>query len=112
LNRNAEKQLDKFIAYLDVKYPKGYDRLFPRSYTTAWRMVKRVGERAKVDVHPHMFRHTSATEMIRQKIGIETVALILGHESLDTTRKYTKIADQRKVEAVRELDKSRGDGNG
>lgn len=39
-------------------------------------------------VTPHTFRHTCAMNMIQSGVGIETVAMILGHESIETTHKY------------------------
>ena len=39
-------------------------------------------------VTPHTFRHTCAMNMIQAGVGIETVAMVLGHESIETTHKY------------------------
>lgn len=39
-------------------------------------------------VHPHKFRRTKATEMVRRGMPIQEVAAILGHEKLDTTMEY------------------------
>jgi len=38
-----------------------------------------------------MFRHTFATEPLKKMENIVTIARSMGPESLDTTRKYTKI---------------------
>lgn len=39
-------------------------------------------------VHPHMFRRTLATTLIRHGMSIQEVAAILGHDKLDTTMQY------------------------
>lgn len=39
-------------------------------------------------VHPHKFRRTLATSLIRHGMPIQEVAAILGHEKLDTTMQY------------------------
>lgn len=39
-------------------------------------------------VHPHKFRRTLATNLIRHGMPIQEVAAILGHEKLDTTMQY------------------------
>jgi len=104
LNGTAKEALDRLMLFLDMKYPKGYSRLFPKSYTTAWRQVKTIGKRAGIDVHPHSFRHTFATELLKAGENIVTIARIMGHESLDTTKKYTKIVDTALVDAVRRLE--------
>ena len=52
-------------------------------------MLNTLGERAGVSgVHPHKFRRTLATGMIRHGMPIQEVAALLGHEKLDTTMKY------------------------
>ena len=39
----------------------------------------------------HMLRHTAAKEMINNGIDLKTIADVLGHESIETTRIYTKL---------------------
>ena len=41
-----------------------------------------------VHVHPHLFRRTLATTLIRHGMSIQEVAAILGHDKLDTTMQY------------------------
>lgn len=59
-------------------------------------IVKDVGRRAGLGdkVHPHLFRHTNATDSLRRGMPITDVQKILGHESLDTTMIYAEIDDQ------------------
>jgi len=45
----------------------------------------------KDTVTPHMLRHTFASGMYEQGADIDFIARLLGHESTDTTRKYTHI---------------------
>lgn len=52
-------------------------------------MLKRLEEKTDVKhVHPHKFRRTTATNLIRHGMPIQEVAAILGHEKLDTTMQY------------------------
>jgi len=39
----------------------------------------------------HSLRHTMASNLLAEGVGLETIAGILGHRSLDTTRIYTKV---------------------
>ena len=39
-------------------------------------------------VHPHKFRRTRATRLVKHGMPIQEVAAVLGHEKLDTTMKY------------------------
>ena len=45
----------------------------------------------KDKVTPHMLRHTFASGMYEQGADIDFIARLLGHESTETTRKYTSI---------------------
>ena len=52
-------------------------------------MLKKLGQKTHVsNVHPHKFRRTKATDLIRHGMPIQEVAAILGHEKLDTTMEY------------------------
>lgn len=65
---------------------KGTDRLHPGGVRN---MMKKLGERANVNhVHPHKFRRTLATNLIRHGMAVQEVASILGHDKLDTTMQY------------------------
>ncbi len=68
-------------------------------------MVKRRGKKAGIrkDVHPHICRHTYATELYRSSKDIRLVQKALGHASLSTTMIYTHIVDDDMEEAMRAL---------
>ena len=76
-------------------------------------IVKRCLRKSNLKVHvsPHTFRRSCTTEMIRGNANIYHVKELLGHESLETLKPYTKltIMDLRKTHAKchpREQDKS------
>lgn len=55
-------------------------------------MLRKIGLDAKVEhVHPHKFRRTMCTNLIKCGMPIEQVAAIAGHEKLDTTMKYVNL---------------------
>ena len=77
-----------------------------RIYDSALRfMVKRRGKKAGItkDVHPHMLRHTYATELYRATKDIRLVQKALGHANLGTTMIYTHIVDDDMEAAMREF---------
>ena len=43
------------------------------------------------NVHPHRFRRTLATNLIKHGMPIQNVAILLGHDKLDTTMKYVYV---------------------
>ena len=62
-------------------------------------MLKKIGMDTGVEkIHPHRFRRTCATNLLRKGMPIEEVAMILGHSKLDTTRVYICI-DKDKVKS-------------
>jgi site-specific recombinase XerD len=54
-------------------------------------------------VTPHTLRHSTATALIGAGNGIEVVAEVLGHRSLDTTRGYVHLVGQQVHAAVASL---------
>ena len=55
-------------------------------------MLRRVSEKSGVsNVHPHRFRRTLATNLLKKGMQIEEVSKILGHSKLDTTMIYCEI---------------------
>ena len=62
-------------------------------------MLKQIGAETQIEkVHPHRFRTTCATNLLRKGMPIEEVSQILGHEKLDTTRLYA-LVDKEKVKS-------------
>lgn len=56
-------------------------------------ILRRLGKRAQVEkVHAHRFRHTFATEFLRNNGDPYTLQEILGHTSMEMVRKYIHIA--------------------
>ena len=45
-------------------------------------------------VHPHMIRHTFATDMLNSGADLMTVKELLGHESINTTSIYTHVSNE------------------
>ena len=55
-------------------------------------IVARIGKAAGVEnVHPHRFRRTAATDLLRMGMPIEQVQELLGHAKIDTTRIYCTV---------------------
>ena len=65
---------------------RGLERIQPGGVRA---MLKKIGAEANVDhVHPHKFRRTLATDLARHGMPIQEVAVLLGHEKIDTTMHY------------------------
>ena len=59
------------------------------------RIIRQISARTsiKVNVHPHLFRHTVATTALRSGMPVEQVQRFLGHSKVDTTLIYAKTDD-------------------
>jgi len=98
LNAKSKLALEKYL--VDVPHTSGpvfYGGTKGKAMTVAGvqKLVKRIGDRVGVsNVHPHRFRRTAATLARRHGMPIELVMNFLGHESIDTTLKYSMIGDE------------------
>ena len=76
-----------FALFVGLRKP--YTRL---DVSAIQRMLRELGKKTGIKkVHPHRFRRTLATNLLRKGMTIEEVSMILGHEKLDTTMIYCNI---------------------
>jgi integrase/recombinase XerC len=71
---------------------------------TVQRILRRYGQMAGIEgLTPHVCRHTFAKNLVDNAVGLEKVAALLGHSSLNTTRMYVTPSEkdlEMAVEAV------------
>ena len=67
--------------------------------------IRQAAKAAGVDkpVSPHTFRHSFATELLRKGVPLTAVGALLGHESLQSTARYTQPSAKDLREAVGKL---------
>jgi integrase/recombinase XerD len=82
------------------------DRL---SYHGIYFAVERIGELAGLpDLHPHQFRHTGATELLRMGMDPAHARLLTGHTDERSFRRYTLAVEQEA--AIKAFYRAKGEG--
>ncbi len=74
------------------------------SYDYFRKICSDVARAAGVKFHPHMARHTYATELIRAGISVVYVSQLLGHEDLESTSIYLHPSQYDAIEQARSVD--------
>jgi integrase len=68
--------------------------------TKVWEFVHRVCKKANIDAkksHPHVFRSTYATTLLRNGMQVQDVAKLLGHNDISTTQRYMACLSQEEL---------------
>lgn len=97
---------DKIKHYLyDIRpnlKEKGHYSLFNIDRKYFWSRLQKYGEKALgKSIHPHLFRHTVATELLGSGANIRIVQELLGHKSISTTQVYTHV-EKKKIKMLYE----------
>lgn len=67
----------------------------PMTVSSVADLFRRLGKKTGIRIHPHLLRHTHATELIRSGWEVAYVQKRLGHSSVQTTiNTYTHLTDQ------------------
>jgi len=85
----------------------GRDKIGPMTPRQLNRICHMAAELAGLPawVAPHTLRHSFATHLLEQHIDIRVIQVLLGHAKLDTTARYTQVANNIIREVMSPLDR-------
>lgn len=68
--------------------------------------IRFMGKGRKERVTPHTFRHSAAMNLLQAGVDISTIAIWLGHESIETTHRYMVADIELKRKAMEKLEET------
>lgn len=97
--------MDKEVAWelLRQVKEKGKEFLFGVKAGTLKDYAYKIKRASGVDFHSHRLRHTLATRLLAKGISIDVVQKVLGHASINTTRRYAETLPERVKELAVEV---------
>ena len=92
---NTRQDLMQYIKERNIRD----GRIFDMKYQTLWYRIKSLGKRilGKL-VTPHDLRHSKLTHLAEDRMPVFSIQQYAGHEDLEVTRGYIKIAEQTMME--------------
>jgi len=81
----SEKGMKELRAWMNKRTRKSERVFMDYQYIDAWRVIKDVGIRAGIRIHPHMLRHSRAIQMLSSGTEMHIVQQHLGHTRIGTT---------------------------
>ena len=54
--------------------------------------VRKYGRQLGLEIRPHLFRHACATHLFEAGMELALISRLLGHESSESTRRYTRVS--------------------
>jgi type 1 fimbriae regulatory protein FimB len=103
---NGESQAVKawLVERVRMEPPADCDTLFiserckPLYRSAVWAMIREIGKAAGLEhlaIHPHMLRHSTGFALINKGTDVRTIQGYLGHRSITSTVRYTKLDSKR-----------------
>lgn len=81
----SNKGLEALRDWLDARSSNPKSVFMGLSYWDAWLIIKALGKRAGIPLHPHIFRHSRAIHMLMNDAELHIVQQHLGHKNIATT---------------------------
>jgi len=110
LNKDAREALKNYLAhrnkhkYSSSKYLFVSERNLQMTTRAIQHLIEKYGSMAKIEkLTAHMLRHTFCHNLILSGAGIEQVAMLAGHSTLESTKIYTVPGERELQKAVEKI---------
>jgi integrase/recombinase XerD len=99
IHKELKEDIERYLETIDRNgnEPLFTSRLNRRiDASTIWRTIKNYAHRAGLEdnVTVHSLRHTFATTLLRQGVGIHSIQRLMNHKSIVTTSRYLHLVDE------------------
>ncbi|BCB35591.1 tyrosine-type recombinase/integrase [Bacillus cereus] len=91
-------------------HPKLTDYLFPSTKSNritprgVQHILNNYSQQIGIQITPHMLRHTFCKQLANKGVGLETIASLSGHQSIETTRIYVTPSVRELQSAIRAIE--------
>jgi site-specific recombinase XerD len=102
-SRQLQTFIDEKVKPLPLQYLLFNRGGKPLNTRQAFRIVREIGRKAGIEIHPHLLRHSFAVNLRRKGGDIMLLKEALGHSSVITTQIYSGFTDSEYKERMRQL---------
>ena len=91
INPVAKKYICRYLSERKSESEYVFTSRYGKQYSASGiqRIMVNMSEKCGFHIHPHRFRRTLASDLARKGMPIQEIQKLLGHTSIETTRRYT-----------------------